>query len=117
MPRIGAHFLGIRGDAVSTKIYEGLLEMIEERDPSFDRSMLPKLHEPYNAKVKYDERGDMKPEKWVEEYLIKEMLEKMGWGTPEVDYRRQVHLQLGRAKIEGEKTQDGRTDFSFIPVW
>ena len=57
----------------------------------------------------------MKPEKWVEEYLIKEMLEKMGWGTPEVDYRRQVHLQLGRAKIEGEKTQDGRTDFSLFP--
>ena len=115
LPRIGAHFLGIRGDAVSTKIYEGLLEMIEERDPSFNRSMLPKLHEPYNAKVKYDERGDMKPEKWVEEYLIKDMLEKMGWGTPEVDYRRQVHLQLGRAKIEGEKTQDGRTDFSLFP--
>ena len=115
LPRIGAHFLGISGDAVSTKIYEGLLELIEERDPSFDRNQLPKLHEPYSAKVKYDERGDMKPEKWVEEYLIKEMLEKMGWGTPQVDYRRQVHLQLGRAKIEGEKTQDGRTDFSLFP--
>jgi hypothetical protein len=115
LPRLGAHFLGISGDAVSTKIYEGLLELIEERDPSFDRGRLPQLHEPYNAKVKYDERGDMKPEKWVEVYLIKEMLEKMGWGIPEVDYRRQVHLQLGRAKIEGEKTQDGRTDFSLFP--
>ena len=115
LPRIGAHFLGIRGDAISTKIYKGLLELIEERDPSFNRNLLPALHEPYSAKVKYEDRGDMKPEKWVEEYLIKEMLEKMGWGTPEVDYRRQVHLQLGRAKIEGEKTQDGRTDFSLFP--
>lgn len=115
LPRIGAHFLGIRGDAVSTKIYEGLLELIEERDPTFDRNLLPKLHEPYEAKVRFEDRGEMKPEKWVEEYLIKEMLEKMGWGTPEVDYRRQVHLQLGRAKIEGEKTQDGRTDFSLFP--
>ena len=55
----------------------------------------------------------MKPEKWVEEYFIKEMLEKMGWKY-KVDYDRQVHLQLGREKIEGEKTQDGRTDFSLF---
>lgn len=115
LPRIGAHFLGIRGDAVSTKVYEGLLRLIEEWDPSFDRTLLPELHKPFEAKVKYEDRGEMKPEKWVEEYLIKEMLEQMGWGTPEVDYRRQVHLQLGRAKIEGEKTQDGRTDFSLFP--
>ena len=39
----------------------------------------------------------------------------MKWDRPEKDYRRQVHLQLGRAKIEGEKTQDGRTDFSLFP--
>ena len=32
-----------------------------------------------------------------------------------VDYDRQVHLQMGRAKIEGEKTQDGKTDFSLFP--
>ena len=113
LPRIGAHFLGISGDAVSTKQYEGLLSLIEERDPSFDRSLLPKLHEPFKAKVRFDDRGDMKPEKWVEEYLIKEMLEKMGWKY-KVDYDRQVHLQLGREKIEGEKTQDGRTDFSLF---
>ena len=115
LPRIGAHFLGISGDAVSTKIYDGLLEMIEEQNPTFDRSVLPQLHEPFEAKVKFEDRGDMKPEKWVEEYLIKEMLERMGWGVEEQDYRRQVHLQLGRAKIEGEKTQDGRTDFSLFP--
>lgn len=115
LPRCGAHFCGIRGDAVSSKDYKGLLELIEERDPSFDRSRLPQLHEPYRAKVRFEDRGDMKPEKWVEEYLIKEMLERMGWGTPEVDYRRQVHLQVGRVKVEGEKTQDGRTDFSLFP--
>ena len=114
LPRIGAHFLGISGDAVSTKVYKSLLEMIEEQDPSFDRTRLPKLHEPFRAKVRFEDRGDMKPEKWVEEYLIKEMLEKMGWRY-KVDYDRQVHLQLGRAKIEGEKTQDGRTDFSLFP--
>ncbi len=115
LPRMGANFLGVRGDAVSTKTYEGLLELIEERDSTFDRNLLPKLHEPYQAEVRFEDRGEMKPEKWVEEHLIKKMLEKMGWGTPEVDYRRQVHLQLGRAKIEGEKTQDGRTDFSLFP--
>ena len=113
LPRIGANFLGVRGDAISTKTYEGLLDLIEEWDPSFDRSKLPKLHKPFRAKVEFEERGDMKPEKWVEEYLIKEMIEKMGWKY-KVDYDRQVHLQLGRSKIEGEKTQDGRTDFSLF---
>lgn len=115
LPRCGAHFCGVRGDAVSSGSYEGLLDLIEKNDPSFDRTLLPKMHEPFQAKVRYEDRGEMKPEKWVEEYLIKEMLERMGWGTPEVDYRRQVHLQLGRAKVEGEKTQDGRTDFSLFP--
>lgn len=115
LPRIGAHFLGIRGDAVSPAVYKGLLDKIEEWDSSFDRTLLPKMHEPYQAEVRFEDRGQMKPEKWVEEHLIKKMLEKMGWGKPDVDYRRQVHLQLGRAKIEGEKTQDGRTDFSLFP--
>ena len=114
LPRIGAHFLGIRGDAVSTKIYKGLLDLIEEWDPSFNRDLLPKLHEPFSAKVKFEDCGEMKPEKWVEEYLIVELLEQMGWRY-KVDYDRQVHLQLGRVKIEGEKTQDGRTDFSLFP--
>lgn len=115
LPRLGAHFLGISGDAVSTKIYEGLLDLIEEKDQSFDRSRLPKLHEPYSLKVTLSEARSMgmKPEKWVEEYFIKEMLERMGWKY-KVDYDRQVHLQLGREKIEGEKTQDGRTDFSLF---
>ena len=116
LPRLGAHFLGISGDAVPTKIYEGLLDLIEERDHSFNRSMLPAIRKPYDARVPYDEVCDkLKPEKWVEEYLILDMLKQMKWDRPEKDYRRQVHLQLGRAKIEGEKTQDGRTDFSLFP--
>ena len=117
LPRLGAHFLGISGDAVPTRIYEGLLDLIEERDQSFDRSRLPKLHEPYSLKVTLSEARNkgMKPEKWVEEYLILDMLKQMKWDRLEKDYRRQVHLQLGRAKIEGEKTQDGRTDFSLFP--
>ena len=117
LPRMGANFYGVRGDAVSTKTYEGLLDLIEERDPSFNRDRLPKLHEPYSLKVTLSEARNkgMKPEKWVEEYLILDMLKQMKWDRLEKDYRRQVHLQLGRAKIEGEKTQDGRTDFSLFP--
>ena len=115
LPRIGAHFLGIRGDAVSTKTYKGLLELIEERNPSFDRSILPELYEPYSPTVRYEDRGDMKPEKWVEECLIKVLLEEHMKLKYKVDYDRQVHLQMGRAKIEGEKTQDGKTDFSLFP--
>lgn len=114
LPRIGAHFLGIRGDAVSTKTYKGLLELIEEQNPSFDRSMLPEFYEPYSPKKRYEDRGDMKPEEWVEECLIKIMLKQMKW-TEDVDYFCQVHVQVGRAKIEGEKTQDGKTDFSLFP--
>ena len=115
LPRIGAHFLGVRGDAVSRKVYEGLLDLIEEKDPTFDRNLLPKLHVPLGRLVEYDEvRDKMKPEKWVEEYRIKKMLELMNW-KKDVHYLQQVHLQLGRAKIEGEKTQDGRTDFSLFP--
>lgn len=113
LPRIGAHFLGISGDAVSTKQYEDLLSLIEERDSAFDRNMLPQLYEPTSVQIKYEDRGDMKPEEWVEECLIKKMLEDMKWKY-KVDYDRQVHLQLGRAKLEGEKTQDGRTDFSLF---
>ncbi len=115
LPRIGAHFLGIRGDAVSTKTYKGLLELIEERNPSFDRSILPELYEPYSPTVRYEDRGDMKPEKWVEECLIKVLLEEHMKLKYKIDYDRQVHLQMGRAKIEGEKTQDGKTDFSLFP--
>lgn len=115
LPRLGAHFLGVHGDPVSTVVYEGLLELIEERDPTFDRSLLPTLHEPYRAKVRFEDRGDIKPEKWVEEYLIKEMLEQMGWGRNEIDYRRQVPLQMGREKEDGETVQRGKTDFSLFP--
>lgn len=115
LPRAGANFTGISGDAVSSKLYEGVLSLIRERDPEFDLSALPKLHEPYHAKVRFEDRGDMKPEKWVEEYLIKEMLEQMGWGRFNVDYRRQVPLQLGREKKENETIQRGRTDFSLFP--
>lgn len=114
LPRIGAHFLGISGDAVSTKLYEGLISLIEERDHSFDRNQLPKLYEPFEVEVTQEEamRMGLKPEKWVEEYFIRELLEKKMKLRYKVDYDRQVHLQMGRAKIEGEKTQDGKTDFS-----
>ena len=116
LPRMGANFLGVRGDAVTYKTYEGLLELIEERDPSFDRSRLPLIHKSHDSRVPYDEvRNKMKPEKWVEEYFIRDLLEKQMGLKYKVDYDRQVHLQLGRAKIEGEKTQDGRTDFSLFP--
>lgn len=112
LPRIGAHFLGISGDAVSTKQYEGLLSLIEEWDSSFDRSLLPKLYESYKVEVTLEEakKKGLEPEKWVEEYFIRVLLEKKMNLKFKVDYDRQVYLQMGRAKIE--KTQDGRTDFS-----
>jgi hypothetical protein len=116
LPRIGAHFLGISGDAVSTEKYEGLLSLIEERDPSFDRNVLPQLHEPYSLKLTLSEARakGMKPEEWVEECFIRVLVEEKMKLRYKVDYDRQVHLQLGRAKIEGEKTQDGKTDFSLF---
>lgn len=115
LPRCGANFLGLSGDPVDVVRYEDFLNFVEEWDPEFDRNRLPKLHEPYQAKVRFEDRGKMKPEKWVEEYLIKEMLEQMGWGKVDEDYCRQVHLQMGRKKIETEKVQDGKTDFSLFP--
>lgn len=115
LPRLKANFCGASGDPIPIKSYNGLLELIEEWDPTFDRGILPIIKEPYKAKVRFEDRGDMKPEKWVEEYLVKEMLEQMGWGRVDVDYRRQVHLQMGRPKEEGEKVQDGKTDFSLFP--
>lgn len=123
LPRCGAHFCGIRGDAVSTKQFNSLLDLIKEKDTSFDRKQIPELPEPINVEVEFENRGKMEPEKWVEEYRIRRMLKEMGWEggyesevNPEtVDYIRQVHLQMGRSKIEGEKRQDGRTDFSLFP--
>lgn len=115
LPRCNARFMGLHGDPVDTNKYENLLSFIEEWDSHFDRNKLPKLHEPFKLKVAYNDRGDMKREKWVEEYLIKEMLEQMGWNREDVDYCRQVHLQMGRKKMENEKVQDGKTDFSLFP--
>lgn len=116
LPRMGANFLGVRGDAVSYRTYEGLIELIEERDPLFDKNALPIIHKAHDSRIPYDEvRNEMKPEKWVEEFFIKDFLEKLMGLKYKVDYDRQVHLQLGRAKVEGEKTQDGRTDFSLFP--
>ncbi len=123
LPRIGAHFLGISGDAVSTKQFKSLLDLIEEWDSSFNRNLLPKLPESISLEVEFENRGKMAPEKWVEEYRIKRLLTEMNWEggfegkiNPEgADYVRQVHLQMGRSKIEEEKRQDGRTDFSLFP--
>lgn len=114
LPRCGAHFLGLHGDAVDTKRYEDLLSFISEWDPSFDQSQLPQLHKPFKLKVAFEDRGEMKPEKWVEEYLIKELLTQMKLSEG-IDYLRQVHLQMGRRKVENEKVQDGKTDFSLFP--
>lgn len=114
LPRCGAGFCGLHGDPVDTKRYENLLSFIEEWDPEFDRNRLPVLHQPFKLKVAFEDRGSLKPEKWVEEYLIKEMLGQMGW-YEDVDYKTQVHLQMGRLKMENEKIQDGKTDFSLFP--
>lgn len=115
LPRCGAHFCGIRGDAVSLDIYKDFLDFLEQWDHSFNRNQLPSIPEPFSYLVKYEEKGKMKPEEWVEECIIKVFLEEKMRLVYKKDYDRQVHLQMGRAKIEGEKTQDGRTDFSLFP--
>lgn len=115
LPRVGANFCGVSGDPVSIKKFEDLLDLICERQPEFDKSSLIIKRIPYKVDVKFEERGAMKPEKWVEEYVVKQMLKMMEWDKPEVDYRQQVYLQLGRRKVESESVQAGRTDFSLFP--
>ena len=117
LPRCGAHFCGVKGDYVSYECFDNLLSFIKEWDPSFDRTQLPVLHEPNCCVETYSEAKkkdkNLKPEKWVEEYYIVPMLDMMGWKYKK-DYDRQVHLQMGRAKVENEKRQDGRPDFSLF---
>lgn len=116
LPRCGAHFCGVKGDYISYENYENLLRFIEGWDSTFDRARLPILHEPYSCSITLDEarkNEGLKPEQWVEKYFIVEMLKKMGWEEKR-DYLRQVHLQMGRAKVEDEKRQDGRPDFSLF---
>ena len=119
LPRCGAGFMGIGGDAVNPDVYKWTLDYIEKNDPSFNRHLLPELPEPSHAVVSFEDAKRMKlcknPEEWVEECIIKVFLEEKMGLIYKKDYDRQVHLQMGRAKIEGEKTQDGRTDFSLFP--
>ena len=70
LPRCGAHFYGIRGDAVSSKQFKDLLTFLKVWDPSFDSSQLPRIPEPYSFLVKYEDRGKKKPEEWVEDCLV-----------------------------------------------
>lgn len=111
LPRVGANFLGVSGDPVTIKKYESLLDLISERQPDFDKSELIIKRVPYNVKVKFEDKGDMKPEKWVEENLVKPFLEQ----KPKIEYRTQVYLQMGRRKVETESVQVGKTDFSLFP--
>ena len=116
LPRCGAHFCGVKGDYVSYGCYDNLLCFLEEWDSSFDRARLPILYEPYSCSVTLEDarkKEKLKPEQWVEKYFIIEMLKKMGWEEKR-DYLRQVHLQMGRVKVEDEKRQDGRPDFSLF---
>lgn len=115
LPRIGANFLGVSGDPVTINKYESLLDLICERQSNFDKSELIINRVPYEVEVKFEERGDMKPEKWVEEYLVIKLLKMMKWGRLKIDYRRQVYLQLGRRKDETQTIQAGKTDFSLFP--
>lgn len=51
----------------------------------------------------------------MEENRIIPLLNKLGWGRPDIDYRRQVYLQLGRKKSTDSIVQSGRPDFSVFP--
>ena len=119
LPRCAAGFFGIGGDAVNPDVYKWALSYIEQWDPAFNRNLLPELPEPSHTVVSFEDAKKLKlcknPEEWVEECIIKVFLEKKMGLVYKKDYDRQVHLQMGRAKIDGEKTQDGRTDFSLFP--
>lgn len=115
LPHLGAHLCGACGSELSSDLYEnGLLPLIKEWDPKFEDKTLPQI---YHSDLPQDDianRGDMKPEKWVEEYRIKPLLQNMGFIKGR-DYLQQVYLQMGRDKEEGERVQAGKTDFSVFP--
>lgn len=113
---VSAHMQNYSGREISVEDYELILQAIEKYDSSFDRRKVPAIYSSgLKVKTPYNERGDMKPEKWVEENLIKPLLERMGWGHEPKDYRTQVYLQLGRKKDDNKIKQSGRPDFSVFP--
>lgn len=113
---VSAQFQNFSGKEISAADYKRILRLIKKYNPAFDESLIPQRYsEAIIEGVPYEERGDMKPEKWVEENRIVPLLQKLGWGRKEIDYRRQVYLQLGRKKSEESKVQSGKTDFSVFP--
>lgn len=115
LPHLGAHLCGAGGSELSAELYEnGILPIIKEWNEDFDFASLPQLYHPELPQGSVKDRGDMKPEKWVEEYRIKPLLNNMGF-VENRDYLQQVYLQLGHDKEEGERVQAGRTDFSLFP--
>ena len=115
IPHMGANLMGSPGCELTVEIYEkGILPLVRELNPDFDESTLPKIYHPVLPEDSISDRGDMKPEKWVEEHNIKPLLSEMGFVEGQ-DYLQQVFLQLGRDKEEGERVQAGRTDFSLFP--
>lgn len=113
---VSAQFQNFSGKEISAEDYDRVLQLIKKYNPSFDESLIPKRYtEEIIEGVPYEQRGDMKPEKWVEENRIVPLLQKLGWGRKDIDYRRQVYLQLGRKKSEDQKVQSGKTDFSIFP--
>lgn len=115
LPHLGAYLCGAGGSELTADLYEnGILPLIEEWDNLFDSSTLPAIYHPELPQDSVNDRGDEKPEKWVEEHRIKPLLKNMGF-IENKDYLQQVYLQLGRDKEEGERVQAGRTDFSIFP--
>lgn len=113
---VSAQFQNYSGREVPADDYERVLQLIKKYDADFDESLIPqRYYEEIIEGIPYEARGDMKPEKWVEENRIVPLLKKMGWGREEIDYRRQVYLQLGRKKSEEKQVQSGKTDFSIFP--
>lgn len=116
---VSAQMQNYSGREIPKDDYLRILQLIKECDSNFDENTLPR---PYESKTKtkdgfipFDERGDMKPEKWVEEALIIPLLREMGWDRLKVDYRQQEYLQLGRKKEISKQVQAGRPDFSVFP--
>lgn len=115
LPHLGAKLCGAGGSELSSILYEeGILPLVKEWDKDFDDSTLPNLYHPELPQDSVEDRGEEKPEKWVEEHRIKPLLANMGL-VEKKDYLQQVYLQLGRDKEEGERVQTGKTDFSVFP--
>ena len=98
---VSKNFQDVSGWQVTYDDYAEIKRMLESR--GFDTSLLPSLYEPKKLM-----NVTLKDEKDVENYLLKPLLEEMGWKYKE-DYDQQVEFPAGHGTT-GHK-MDKRPDF------